>query len=223
MHASDQSLRNNAHFTPTITGVRYMDDLLIVTSHRHNDPDTYNHSLTLVHAHTNAYDKSLELEHQPGDNNKYVFLESIIYNHDDHLILKPYQKNYPFVLQQRQQKFLNLQHFHSYTPTKTKLAVLISALYRLQRNSSTYTILRHATYKLYFELSLLSYSFHFLLKAVYHIQSKTQSQDWLTLHSDMIRHRYNITQMLDNQASHLHLIHRDNHEDEHYDLTLDPF
>ena len=156
--------------------IRYMDDLDIITATPLNDVDRSNQQLVAVNQLLRSYDSSLELEPQPpaapGQN---TFLESVIQYGENKLALIPFNKNVPFMYEHGRQKFLKLQHYHSYSPTTSKLAVLISTLHRLQRNSSHTDGLLAAAVHLYDEVKLLQYPFSLFNRALQHMRQATCS------------------------------------------------
>ncbi|HXT84579.1 MAG TPA: hypothetical protein VN704_09685, partial [Verrucomicrobiae bacterium] len=219
-----QSLTSNIVIDSILNGSRYMDDLIAIASFCVNDSHTCNQSLTLIEQLCNSYDENLELEEQQSENGTFIYLEALIKTLNDKIIIKPYMKNFPFIIENHKQKFLNIQHYYSYTPLKTKFGVIISTLIRLERNSSSYLILRHSVFKLYFELSILSYPFKFLLKAIYHIYLKNKqsmtSLKWKFLHEDLFRYRYSIKQLLSLMQPKLVAFRKP--LPQLYDLSVDP-
>lgn len=152
-------------------GVRYMDDLDIITATPLNNINRSNQQLVVVNKLLSSYDSSLELEPQastaPGQN---TFLESYIQYGVNTLGLIPFNKNVPFMYEHGRQKFLKLQHYHSYSPTTSKLAVLISTLHRLQRNASHTDGLLASVIHLHDEVTLLQYPFSLFNRALQHMR-----------------------------------------------------
>jgi len=104
---------------------------------------------------------------------------------------------------------------------KNKIGVLVSTLYRLQRNSSNYVILRHAVFKLYFELTILCYPFNRLKKAIYHVYTRSKDKLWFYIYHDYIKYRYKIKQ-LQNIIQQPRSVAHTAHDVQLYDLCVDP-
>lgn len=117
-----------------------------------------------------GYDSTLELEPQSVSiNGQNTFLESYIKYGINELHVLPFNKNVPFIYENGKQKFLKVQHYHSYSPYSTKLAVLISTLHRLQNNSSHTDALLASIVHLYDEVTLLCYPNSIFLRALNHM------------------------------------------------------
>jgi hypothetical protein len=175
----------------SIHGTRYMDDLLAFISFENNNQQSYNNALILVHRLVNSYDVNLELECQPEEKNGfYTFLECYANCFDDQLIIKPYQKNFPAMLTTQQQIFLNIQHYHSFTPYSAKFGVLVSTLLRLYRNASRPELLFTAVLQLYYELKLLCYSFQIIKRALLHCINNTNDTIWYDIVQQLSQLKY---------------------------------
>jgi len=159
-----------------------MDDLTVLVSYIYGCIHSKSNALLLVHSLLGYYDENLELEPQHCDvPNQSTYLESYIHYGHPPLHISAYNKNVPYIYEHQAQKFLKIQHFHSYTPVAVKRAVLISTLHRLQRNCMHTDDLLAAVLHLYAELSMLDYSKPFLLKALYHMFRSTGSHTWLRI------------------------------------------
>ena len=92
----------------------------------------------------------------------------------------PFHKNYENLLLNKTQKLYKLQHFNSYSPIKTKIAMIVGTIHRLNNNSENEFILYQSIMKLYIELQSLNYPIKLLLKALMQIYHKTNQLKYYT-------------------------------------------
>lgn len=165
-----------------ISGSRYMDDLTTFIAYKSNNVSSMQRVLRIIHElNYNTYDASLEMEAQEAqDDGSFTYLESLLKITNNTIMMKPYQKNWKSIQQHKKQKLYKLQHYHSYSPNSTKLAMIIGTLYRLDNYSLNDQVLFQSIIKLHEELKILKYPQQFILKALHKKYHSTNDNKWLT-------------------------------------------
>jgi hypothetical protein len=129
-----------------------------------------------------SYDDQLQLEVQPiNEDQSHYFLETIIRNHNKYISIEPYRKNWNMIQQHSQQSIFTIQHNSSYSSRRSKIAVIIATVYRIERNSMTYQSLVYAIQQLNVELCLLGYTVSCLKQALHHIFQKSKDKKWIQI------------------------------------------
>ena len=163
-----------------ISGSRYMDDLTIFIAYNNQNISSMTRVVKIINLLNHTYDEKLELEEQiPQNNNIYTYLECIIKVNNATVTIEPYQKNAEYIQQHQKQKLLKLQHYNSYSPTTTKIAVLVGTLHRL----NNYTMNDHQLYlsimNLWYEIKTIKYPIKTLLTALEMMYNKTNNYKWM--------------------------------------------
>jgi hypothetical protein len=171
------SIGSDRHY---ISGSRYMDDLSIFIAYKNRNNKSMKRVATIIHKLYDTYDKSLELELQtPQQDGTFTYLESVLKINNNTISMEPYQKNWNHIFNNNKQHLYKLQHFHSYSPSTTKLAMIIGTLYRLDNNSLDDDILFKSIFKLWKELQTLQYPKKYMLKALQSKYNTTNDYKWI--------------------------------------------
>ena len=111
-----------------------------------------------------GYHKDMELEcedtYQP-----FKYLCSEIHASGKNFDIRFYNRNTVHFTNTGTQLFPCFQHWHSFSPCKQKLAVVISTFYRISRSCNSWTNIVDAVSKLKYELLSLKYPLRVLLRA----------------------------------------------------------
>jgi hypothetical protein len=173
-----------------ISGCRYMDDLSVYISYIHNNYESMLRVRRVVHLLNHTYDESLTLEVQTANiDQTYSYLESRIGIVGGQLSIEPNHKNYEHLLKHGKQKLFKLQRFDSFSNTKTKTAMVVGTLYRLDNNSTDECTLHKSVLKLWFELKSLKYPKKVLIQALRQIFHKKHDHKWMNMIKSLLHHR----------------------------------
>ena len=108
----------------------------------------------------------------------YTFLECQLMVHNKYITIKHNHKNYESLLRTGKQKLYKMQHYNSYTPRQTKLALIVGSLHRLNNNSMNESSLCQSIFILWYELQSLHYSKQFFKHALVRMYTKTKQYKW---------------------------------------------
>jgi hypothetical protein len=172
-----------------ISGTRYMDDLTVFIAYNTHNEHSLIRTSNIIHALCHTYDESLVLEVQESrSDGTYTFLDSLVRIHDATVSIEPFHKNWEYLLEHGTQKLYKLQRYDSYSSAKTKIAMILGTLHRLNNTSMNETILRESVVKLWTELRILRYPTKMIEKALLQMFHSTQDAKWM--HTLMyIQHR----------------------------------
>ena len=128
--------------TPTIRGMRYIDDLLTVIAWNKQEPETKQRALTVQHMITNeTYHQFMKLKCE--DTSKpFTFLEGILNieqsaSHPDKITIKYNNKNFLPLIETGKIKFHTLQHRGPFITKSQAQAKIIGQLHRMEKTVVT--------------------------------------------------------------------------------------
>ena len=111
-----------------------------------------------------AYHEKLELECE-GTTAPFKYLCSDVRASRSGFDIRFYNRNFDHLMQFDTQLFPVFQHWHSFSPSKQKLAVVISTFHRISRACNSWSNIVLAANQMRFELLHLSYPLRVLLLA----------------------------------------------------------
>ena len=127
-----------------------------------------------------AYHPKMELECE--DTSKpFKFLCSQVRSDNTRFDIAYYNRNYEHLFTHNRQLFPTFQHWHSFSPTKQKLAIVISTFHRITRACNNFANVITAANQIAYELIHLQYPFRILLLAAGRLA--TADARWATIRS----------------------------------------
>ena len=161
-----------------ISGIRYMDDLFAIASYANSNArpcaSAYLQQLSI------AYHPKMELECE-DTSLPFKFLCSQVRSNSSALDIAYYNRNYQHLVACNSQLFPTFQHWHSFSPAKQKLAIVISTFHRITRACNSFTNVIAAANQIAHELIFLKYPLRILLLAAGRLA--TVDARWATIRS----------------------------------------
>ena len=161
-----------------ISGIRYMDDLFAIASYANSDSRP--HASAYLQQLGTAYHPKMELECEDTDL-PFKFLCSQVRSNGSELDISYYNRNYQHLVAHDSQLFPTFQHWHSSSPAKQKLAIVISTFHRITRACNSFTNVITAANQIAYELTHLKYPLRILLLAAGRLA--TADARWATIRS----------------------------------------
>ena len=162
----------------TISGIRYMDDLFAIASYANSELRP--HASKLLQNLSVAYHPKMELECE-DTSLPFKFLCSLVRSNEKELDISYYNRNYQHLVTHNKQLFPIFQHWHSHSPAKQKLAIVISTFHRVTRACDSFANVITAANQIAYELIHLKYPLRILLLAAGRLA--TADGRWATIRS----------------------------------------
>ena len=144
-------------------GLRYMDDLFAVLATGDQEIHDAAHQV-MSEIEYRTYHKNMELECE-NTSEPFKYLCSEVRASGVSFDIKFHNRNAAHFINTGTQLFPCFQHWHSFSPCKQKLAVVISTFHRISRSCNSWTNVLDAVSIMKHELLSLKYPLRVLLRA----------------------------------------------------------
>ena len=114
-----------------------------------------------------------------NNDKSWNFLETVVRSHQNKITIEPFRKNALMIQNEQRQSIFTIQHYSSYSSRRTKSAVIIATLHRLDANSMKLESLSNAVHQLSVELVLLGYPRSCLKEALTYMSQKYKDNKWI--------------------------------------------
>ena len=155
-----------------------MDDLFAVLATENAEIHDTGRAVAMHRLEHGTYHKNLELECE-DTSIPFKYLCSEVHTDGNEFNITYSNKNLAHFTGTGTQLFPCFQHWHSYTPRKQKLAIVISTSFRIARACNSWTNLFTSVSNIKNELLSLKYPLHVLLRAVGRMA--TTDARWVTI------------------------------------------